>query len=108
MSATLDMTQLVTAIGRVAARDRAALQTIYRETSATLFGVCVRILKDRKDAKVIFVFTAPNLAKSFLDRAADNLPYLWCWATDILSFKRDPKGKLFGCPKNDDLYSFSG
>jgi RNA polymerase sigma-70 factor (ECF subfamily) len=36
---------------RVAAGDRAALRIIYQDTSAKLFGVCLRILKDRNEAE---------------------------------------------------------
>lgn len=42
---------LAAALARVAAGDRAALQTIYRLTSAKLFGVCLRILGDRAEAE---------------------------------------------------------
>jgi RNA polymerase sigma-70 factor (ECF subfamily) len=36
---------------RIAARDRSALQTAYRLTSAKLFGVCLRILHERSEAE---------------------------------------------------------
>jgi RNA polymerase sigma-70 factor (ECF subfamily) len=36
---------IVAALGRIPAGDRAALQTVYRLTSAKLFGVCLRILR---------------------------------------------------------------
>ena len=42
---------LVAALARVAAGERNALQTTYRLTSAKLFGVCLRILKDRAEAE---------------------------------------------------------
>ncbi len=42
---------LVTAIAQTAAGDRAALQTVYRLTSAKLFGVCLRILSDRAESE---------------------------------------------------------
>jgi len=42
---------LAAAIVRLAAGDRAALQTTYRLTSAKLFGVCLRILGDRAEAE---------------------------------------------------------
>jgi hypothetical protein len=35
--------QLVAALARVAGGDRGALQLLYRDTSAKLFAVCVRI-----------------------------------------------------------------
>jgi RNA polymerase sigma-70 factor (ECF subfamily) len=38
-------------ISRCALRDRAAFQTLYARTSAKLFGVTLRILKDRSEAE---------------------------------------------------------
>src|SRR5262245_7587573 len=43
--------QLVAALARVAGGDRAALRLVYQDTSAKLFGVCLRILKDRSEAE---------------------------------------------------------
>ena len=43
--------QLAAALARVAGGDRAALQIVYRDTSAKLFGVCLRILRDRGEAE---------------------------------------------------------
>ena len=43
--------QLAAALARVAGGDRAALRMIYEDTSAKLFGVCLRILKDRSEAE---------------------------------------------------------
>ena len=43
--------QLASALARVAGGDRAALQSVYRNTSAKLFGVCLRILNDRSEAE---------------------------------------------------------
>ena len=43
--------QLAAAIYRVAAGDQAALRLVYAETSAKLFGVCLRILNDRSEAE---------------------------------------------------------
>src|SRR6185437_8707764 len=42
---------IVAALGRIPAGDRAALQTVYRLTSAKLFGVCLRILGERSEAE---------------------------------------------------------
>jgi RNA polymerase sigma factor (sigma-70 family) len=39
------------ALARIPGGDRAALQTVYRLTSAKLFGVCLRILGERADAE---------------------------------------------------------
>lgn len=42
---------LVAALARIPAGDRAALQTVYRLTSAKLFGVVLRILPERSEAE---------------------------------------------------------
>ena len=42
---------IVAALARVPAGDRAALQTVYRLTSAKLFGVVLRILGERSEAE---------------------------------------------------------
>jgi RNA polymerase sigma factor (sigma-70 family) len=42
---------LTLALGRIPAGDRTALQTVYRLTSAKLFGVCLRILGERSSAE---------------------------------------------------------
>lgn len=38
-------------LGRVVLRDRDAFGRLYRQTSPKLFGVCLRILKDRSEAE---------------------------------------------------------
>lgn len=43
--------ELTKQIVRVAMQDRSAFDTVYRATSAKLFGVCVRILNDRGEAE---------------------------------------------------------
>jgi len=43
--------QLAAALSRIAGGDRAALQLVYRDTSAKLFGVCLRILRDKGEAE---------------------------------------------------------
>jgi RNA polymerase sigma factor (sigma-70 family) len=42
---------IVAALARIPAGDRAALQTVYRLTSAKLFGVALRILGERSEAE---------------------------------------------------------
>ena len=42
---------IAAALGRIPAGDRTALQTVYRLTSAKLFGVCLRILGERGEAE---------------------------------------------------------
>ena len=51
MDADASRSQLVAALARVAGGDRAALRIVYQDTSAKLFGVCLRILKDRSEAE---------------------------------------------------------
>jgi RNA polymerase sigma-70 factor, ECF subfamily len=51
MDAATRRRQLAAAIARVATGDRAALRLVYAETSAKLFGVCLRILGDRSEAE---------------------------------------------------------
>jgi RNA polymerase sigma factor (sigma-70 family) len=51
MDADVTRQELAAALVRVAAGDRAALRMIYQDTSAKLFGVCLRILKDRSEAE---------------------------------------------------------
>ncbi len=43
--------ELVAALARVAAGDRSALRLVYEDTSAKLFGVCLRILGDNAEAE---------------------------------------------------------
>ena len=42
---------LAAAIERLAAGERAALEDVYRATNVKLFGICLRILGDRKEAE---------------------------------------------------------
>jgi RNA polymerase sigma factor (sigma-70 family) len=51
MDADATRSQLVAAIARVAGGDRAALRIVYQDTSAKLFGVCLRILSNRSEAE---------------------------------------------------------
>src|ERR1700704_272146 len=51
MDADATRSQLAAALVRVAGGDRAALRVVYLDTSAKLFGVCLRILKDRGEAE---------------------------------------------------------
>ena len=49
MDADATRRQLAAALVRVAGGDRAALRVVYQDTSAKLFGVCLRILSDRSE-----------------------------------------------------------
>jgi RNA polymerase sigma factor (sigma-70 family) len=51
MDADATRRQLAVALVRVAGGDRDALRVVYQDTSAKLFGVCLRILKDRGEAE---------------------------------------------------------
>src|ERR1700681_4552817 len=51
MGVEASRSQLVAALARVAGGDRAALRIVYQDTSAKLFGVCLRILNDRSEAE---------------------------------------------------------
>ncbi len=59
--------EIETLISRVALGDRAAFRTLYGATSAKLFGVCLRVLKNRTDAEDVlqetFVKIWNNAAK---------------------------------------------
>jgi RNA polymerase sigma-70 factor (ECF subfamily) len=46
--ASQDVTRLIV---RVSMKDRAAFDLLYRQTSAKLFGVCLRVLRDRAEAE---------------------------------------------------------
>jgi hypothetical protein len=65
------------------------------------------LLKDRKDAKVIFVYPERRQVESFLDRVSDQYPYLWCWATDMESFKDKATESIFWCPKDYDERTYA-
>jgi RNA polymerase sigma factor (sigma-70 family) len=51
MDLDTNRTLIVDALARIPTGDRAALQTVYRLTSAKLFGVCLRILGERSEAE---------------------------------------------------------
>ena len=51
MDGTAERQRLVLGLQQVASGDRAALQQVYEQTSAKLFGVVLRILRDRDEAE---------------------------------------------------------
>ena len=51
MDADAARSQLAAALVRIGTGDRAALRIVYQDTSAKLFGVLLRILKDRSEAE---------------------------------------------------------
>ena len=77
MDAETRRRQLVAAINRVAGGDRAALRLVYSETSAKLFGVCLRILGDRSEAELQDVYlTVWRKAASFDEAIASPITWL--------------------------------
>jgi RNA polymerase sigma-70 factor (ECF subfamily) len=71
--------QLVAALVRVAGGDRAALQIVYRDTSAKLFGVCLRILRDQGEAEDVLqevYLTVWRRAASFDPERASPITWL--------------------------------
>jgi RNA polymerase sigma-70 factor (ECF subfamily) len=51
MNVALDLEIVSSALRRIAIGDRVALRTVYRLTSAKLFGICLRILGEQGDAE---------------------------------------------------------
>lgn len=52
------------------------------------------------EAKVLFIFRERSMVENFVNRLADEFPYLWIYATDIESIKHNPKGKIFWTPRD--------
>jgi len=79
MDAETRRRQLVAAINRVAGGDRAALRLVYSETTAKLFGVCLRILGDRGEAEDVLqdvYLTVWRKAASFDEAVASPITWL--------------------------------
>jgi RNA polymerase sigma factor (sigma-70 family) len=79
MDAEARRRQLTAAIRRVAGGDRAALRRVYDETAAKLFGVCLRILKDRSEAEDVLqevYLTVWRKAASFDETRASPITWL--------------------------------
>jgi RNA polymerase sigma factor (sigma-70 family) len=77
-----DRERLTSALQAVAKGDRAALQVVYRQTSAKLFGVCLRILHERSEAEDVLqevYLTVWRRAGSF-DPARGVSPITWLTA----------------------------
>lgn len=53
MTNELDLGELVDALAGVARGDRAAMRRLYAATSAKLYGVCLRILRDGSEAEEV-------------------------------------------------------
>jgi RNA polymerase sigma-70 factor (ECF subfamily) len=79
MDADARRRQLAAAINRVAAGDQAALRLVYAETSAKLFGVCLRILGERSEAEDVLqevYLTVWRKAASFEESVASPITWL--------------------------------
>src|SRR6266481_3350994 len=79
MDADATRSQLAAALARVAGGDRAALRTIYQDTSAKLFGVCLRILNDRSEAEDVLqdvYLTVWRKSAAFDDARASPITWL--------------------------------
>src|SRR6266508_4438035 len=79
MDADASRSQLAAALVRVASGDRAALRLVYRNTSAKLFGVCLRILNDRSEAEDVLqevYLTVWRKAASFDEARASPITWL--------------------------------
>jgi RNA polymerase sigma-70 factor (ECF subfamily) len=74
-----DRAELIAYLARIAGGERAALETLYRRTSAKLFGVCLRILSDRAEAEDVLqevYLTVWNKAAQF-DAERGLSPITW-------------------------------
>ena len=79
MDAETRRRQLVAGIARVGRGDRAALRLVYSETSAKLFGICLRILGDRSEAEDVLqevYLTVWQKAASFDEAIASPMTWL--------------------------------
>ena len=79
MDAVASRSQLAAALARVARGDRGALRVVYQDTSAKLFGVCLRILNDRGEAEDVLqdvYVTVWRKAESFDPAKASPITWL--------------------------------
>jgi RNA polymerase sigma-70 factor (ECF subfamily) len=74
----LDRTKVESLIARVALGDQAAFSALYDATSGKLFGVCMRILKDRSSAEDALQDTFIKIWKNSRSYSANGLsPMTW-------------------------------
>ena len=74
-----DRAELIAYLSRISRGERAALENLYRRTSAKLFGVCLRILSDRAEAEDVLqevYLTVWNKAAQF-DAERGLSPITW-------------------------------
>jgi len=78
MDLDVNRSLIVAALGRIPAGDRAALQTVYRLTSAKLFAVCLRILGERSEAEDVLQEVYVTVWRKAADFDADRAsPMTW-------------------------------
>ncbi len=78
MDLDVNRSLLVAALGRIPGGDRAALQTVYRLTSAKLFGVALRILGERGEAEDVLQEVYVTVWRKAADfNAARASPMTW-------------------------------
>ncbi|MDR7102878.1 sigma-70 family RNA polymerase sigma factor [Croceicoccus sp. BE223] len=98
---------LATALGDVAAGDRAALRTIFNATSPKLLGICLRVLKDREEAEDALqdVFVSVwQRASSFDPAKASAITWLATIARNrSIDRLRSRKQQRFSAPLEDGL-----
>ena len=103
--------ELTAYLYRISRGERAALENLYRRTSAKLFGVCLRILSDRAEAEDVLqevYLTVWNKAAQF-DSARGLSPITWLTsiarnrALDRLRARRQPAGGLDEAAEVADL-----
>ena len=79
MDAEARRAELAAALARVAAGDQAALRIVYQDTSAKLFGICLRILVDKGAAEDVLqevYLTVWRKAASFNSERASPITWL--------------------------------
>jgi RNA polymerase sigma-70 factor (ECF subfamily) len=79
MGAEDNRRELAAALARVGGGDRAALRMVYQDTSAKLFGVCLRILNDKSEAEDVLqevYLTVWRKAESFDPARASPITWL--------------------------------
>src|ERR1044072_5866731 len=79
---------IAAALGRIPDGDRAALQAVYRLTSAKLFGVCLRILGEHGEAE---------------DVLQEVYVTVWRKAADFDARRASPMTWLIAIPRNRSL-----
>jgi RNA polymerase sigma-70 factor (ECF subfamily) len=78
MNLDANRTLIAAALARIPGGDRSALQTVYRLTSAKLFGVALRILGERSDAEDVLQEVYVTVWRKAADFDADRAsPMTW-------------------------------